>query len=270
LAGTTLSTNDGFDTAPGGTAVLDNLIDTLPEEERFSFIFQGNSQTLDHVLATQNLSPEALVDIVHVNSEFAATDQRASDHDPIVALFDFLDVEVTAQVGFALRSEDADTSRAKGYIDGEVVDRDFLSFEDEVTFAGTGITVRADAPGDPDELSFADGLLGVRASDDDPASDEAGTLEGNEALILDLTAATGEAVNGILGVGSVSGSGEVEIEMSRDGSVVRTFVADAGAGDITFDARGDTFDVVTVRPLDDTAVAFTESFLNLTDDLSIV
>ncbi|MEM8718391.1 MAG: endonuclease/exonuclease/phosphatase family protein [Cyanobacteria bacterium P01_G01_bin.39] len=64
---------------------LTNLVDTLPEDERYSFIFQGNSQTLDHILISDSLVDGAEFDIVHVNAEFAATDERASDHDPLLA-----------------------------------------------------------------------------------------------------------------------------------------------------------------------------------------
>ena len=34
---------------------LTNLIDTVPEDERYSFIFQGNSQQLDHILVSDSL-----------------------------------------------------------------------------------------------------------------------------------------------------------------------------------------------------------------------
>jgi len=66
---------------------LTNLTDTLPEDERYSFIFQGNSQSLDHVLASEALAEGAEFDVVHVNAEFAETDARASDHEPLVARF---------------------------------------------------------------------------------------------------------------------------------------------------------------------------------------
>ncbi|MDJ0518425.1 MAG: Calx-beta domain-containing protein [Trichodesmium sp. MO_231.B1] len=63
---------------------LTNLTETLPENERYSFIFQGNSQSLDHILVSDSLDEGAEFDIVHVNSEFAETNQRASDHDPLI------------------------------------------------------------------------------------------------------------------------------------------------------------------------------------------
>jgi len=64
--------------------VLNNLTETLPENERYSYIFQGNSQSLDHILVTDSLLAGAEFDPVHVNSEFA---QQASDHDPLLSRF---------------------------------------------------------------------------------------------------------------------------------------------------------------------------------------
>jgi predicted extracellular nuclease len=62
--------------------ILNDLIDTLPQNERYSYVFEGNSQTLDHILVTNALFGEPFTyDVVHVNSEFA---DQASDHDPSV------------------------------------------------------------------------------------------------------------------------------------------------------------------------------------------
>ena len=68
-----------------GNGRLLNLHDTLPEGERYTYVFEGNSQALDHILVSRALAdrqPE--FDVVHVNSEFAT---QASDHDPMVARF---------------------------------------------------------------------------------------------------------------------------------------------------------------------------------------
>ena len=62
---------------------LVNLTETLEPDERYSYIFQGNSQSLDHILVSESLARDAQFDAVHVNSEF--TDQ-ASDHDPLLVL----------------------------------------------------------------------------------------------------------------------------------------------------------------------------------------
>ena len=63
---------------------LTNLTETLPENERYSYIFQGNSQSLDHILVSDRLTSSAEFDAVHVNAEFV---DQASDHDPLLARF---------------------------------------------------------------------------------------------------------------------------------------------------------------------------------------
>ena len=65
-----------------GSDELHNLIDLLPEGERYDYVFDGNSQSLDHILVSDRLLGGAQVDVVHVNAEFA---DQVSDHDPIVA-----------------------------------------------------------------------------------------------------------------------------------------------------------------------------------------
>jgi hypothetical protein len=67
--------------------LLHNLIETLPIEERYTYIYEGNSQVLDHILVSEALYTQLLsVDILHLNSEFDYW-HRFSDHDPIVATF---------------------------------------------------------------------------------------------------------------------------------------------------------------------------------------
>ena len=62
---------------------LTNLMETLPPWERYSYVFDGNSQTLDQILVSDNLMrPRPEYDSVHVNAEFH---DQASDHDPQVA-----------------------------------------------------------------------------------------------------------------------------------------------------------------------------------------
>lgn len=61
---------------------LNNLTETLPENERYSYIFEGNSQSLDHILVSDSLFGDAEYDAVHVNAEF---NEQASDHDPVLA-----------------------------------------------------------------------------------------------------------------------------------------------------------------------------------------
>ena len=62
-------------------AGLTDLYDTVPLAERYSYVFEGNSQTLDHILVSGSLLNRSTLDVVHVNAEFA---DQASDHDPSV------------------------------------------------------------------------------------------------------------------------------------------------------------------------------------------
>ncbi|WP_063819079.1 lamin tail domain-containing protein [Herbidospora cretacea] len=59
-------------------SLLKALINDLPANERYSYIFDGNSQTLDHILVSPNIKGYAY-GVVHINAEFA---DQASDHDP--------------------------------------------------------------------------------------------------------------------------------------------------------------------------------------------
>jgi len=64
---------------------LFNLTYALPRNERYSFIFEGNSASLDHILVTRSLRAGARVDAVHVHCEFVDSPARGSDHDPVLA-----------------------------------------------------------------------------------------------------------------------------------------------------------------------------------------
>ncbi|MCW5316596.1 endonuclease I [Nostoc sp. KVJ3] len=66
--------------------ILENLTDSLPASDRFSFKFSGNLELIDHLLVSQNLSrlAQPKIDIVHVNVGFT---KPVSDHDPVIAAF---------------------------------------------------------------------------------------------------------------------------------------------------------------------------------------
>lgn len=135
-------------------ANLRNLTDGLPEDERYSFIFQGNSQSLDHILVSEALDGDARLDIVHVNAEFAETDARASDHEPLLALLDLRPLDLAAvdlfDAGFYL-AENSDVAQAGldpethydqfGFLEGRdpnpVFDTDlYLALNPDVAAAG--------------------------------------------------------------------------------------------------------------------------------------
>ena len=89
--------NSFYDSRPIDTlrdAGLYHVFETLPENERYSYIYQGLSQTLDHILVTSPLFDLLIrVDVLHTNADYAPpipgdpSPIRTSDHDPVVATF---------------------------------------------------------------------------------------------------------------------------------------------------------------------------------------
>ena len=88
---------------------LVNLGVLEPQEERYSFVFGGNAQTLDHVLVNEQLIVSSTafgLDHARINADFpeiarndANSPSRLSDHDPVVAYFESrhrADLAVTA------------------------------------------------------------------------------------------------------------------------------------------------------------------------------
>lgn len=67
--------------------LMTDLHALLPEGERYSYIFDGNAQAIDHIVATGNLLGGAQVDVVRLNAEQPDAAQISSDHDPVLALF---------------------------------------------------------------------------------------------------------------------------------------------------------------------------------------
>ena len=68
-------------TADGsGPPVLTDLISTLPVNQRYTYVFNGVSQVLDHILVSKAVAG-VQYQVVHINAEYA---DQASDHDPQV------------------------------------------------------------------------------------------------------------------------------------------------------------------------------------------
>jgi uncharacterized repeat protein (TIGR01451 family) len=73
--------------------VLTNLMYSVPITDRYTYVFEGNSQVLDQILVSDGLVNTVIpeFDVVHVNAEFVAdiadSSRRASDHDPVLARF---------------------------------------------------------------------------------------------------------------------------------------------------------------------------------------
>ena len=65
-----------------GTTALTDLPRTLPASERYTYVFEGNSQVLDHILLSPRFVRDRFqYDVVHTNAEFH---DQISDHDPQV------------------------------------------------------------------------------------------------------------------------------------------------------------------------------------------
>lgn len=71
-----------------------HVFEAIEEEERYNYIYQGVSQTLDHILVTPLLMGVLQrVEVLHTNADFPPPDpgddspQRKSDHDPVIATF---------------------------------------------------------------------------------------------------------------------------------------------------------------------------------------
>jgi predicted extracellular nuclease len=79
----------------GGGEPLTNLVNMEKEQERWTFLFDGNSQVLDHMLVNDALLTELVgTDILHFNAAFPnslgsdpTTTLRASDHDAVEGRF---------------------------------------------------------------------------------------------------------------------------------------------------------------------------------------
>ncbi|MFC5577066.1 Calx-beta domain-containing protein [Lysobacter niabensis] len=91
-----------------------NLGELAPPAERYSYVFAGNAQTLDHVLVNEELvvtTRAASIDHARINADFtdtqrsdASTATRMADHDPVIAYFDprpVADLAITATADIA-------------------------------------------------------------------------------------------------------------------------------------------------------------------------
>lgn len=236
-------------------AGLTNLTNTLPEDERYSFNFQGNSQSLDHILVSDALASDAQFDIVHVNSEFFDSDSKASDHDPLVAQLTIGDVTPdTLQVAVAFEKSGLFGTKAFESIDGTVVDTDELGFfKGQVRFGDLDIKLKAVGPG-PETLSFFGGEVGVASFEDNFFKGEAGLVNDREALKFKLQSDEfGDATEAMFDFAQVQGDGDIKVKFFDDGDLVGSEIYSASAGRVTADLGGTGFDAVRVSAMDDTA-----------------
>ncbi len=69
--------------------LMTNMIHQVETADRYSYVYQGNSQVLDHILVSNHLVEQTEIDILHINADFTDMAGRASDHDPILVQIGF-------------------------------------------------------------------------------------------------------------------------------------------------------------------------------------
>jgi predicted extracellular nuclease len=110
---------------------LTDLHRLLPAEERYSYFFDGNAQAIDHIVVSGGLLGGAQFDAVHLNSEFANTASRPTDHDSVIARL-YIEHPNEAPANLALDHAAIDENRAAGTLVGTLAasdpDADSLSF----------------------------------------------------------------------------------------------------------------------------------------------
>jgi hypothetical protein len=66
-----------------GTATLTDLITTLPVDQQYTYVYEGVSQVLDHILLSRHVAGYRY-QVVHINAEYS---DQVSDHDPQLVQF---------------------------------------------------------------------------------------------------------------------------------------------------------------------------------------
>ena len=104
----TAVTGDGIDLVDPD---LLNLYVLEPEGQRYSFEFDGNAQSLDHILANQSLGAHVgalALDHARINADFPETNRndpasasRLSDHDPAIAYFSLASADLSIEADAA-------------------------------------------------------------------------------------------------------------------------------------------------------------------------
>jgi Ca2+-binding RTX toxin-like protein len=247
----------------GGEQVLENLITKVDGDDAYSFIFDGNSQALDHIFATDGLADTAVVDYVHVNVDFNRDDNglqfpgavTGSDHEPIVASF-FLpegeEIDGTRGVDRLIGTEGDDEINGLG---GSDLIRG-LAGDDEIN-GGSGRDVISGGDG-IDEINGENGADTIRggAGDDE--------LNGGLGLDLILGGEGADMIDGGEGRDRIKG-GEGDDELTGGLDMDRfIFQADFG-DDIVTDFNGDLIQIRGADADDVTVETVTEGLLLTVD-----
>jgi predicted extracellular nuclease len=126
------------DILEGATGGMTSLFETLPANERYSYVFDGNSQVLDQIIVSNNLlGANTEFEVAHINAEYF---DQLSDHDPQVARF-FVNTAPTApanQVVAVPRNTATPFTLAAVDAEGDTLTITRLSEPANGTLSGTG------------------------------------------------------------------------------------------------------------------------------------
>jgi len=131
---------------------LTNLSNLLSPEERFSYVFEGNSQQIDHMLVSPVFYADAEFDIVHMNAGQPSASQP-TDHDGIVSRL-FVNTSPTANDDLASVAENGS------------VTIDALGNDAEINPSDSKTLVSVSTPTNGGHVDIVDGKL-VYVADND-------------------------------------------------------------------------------------------------------
>ena len=217
------------------SAGVTSLIKTLPQNQRYTYNFEGNAQTLDHVLVSNNLRSKLDgYDVVHVNSEFAAQD---SDHDPSVARFNL--AKNNAPTVKPLDDQIISTNKPFSFnVSNKFADID----GDTLTYTATGLPTGSSIVANTGVISGTIsqiGIFGVTVT----AADGQGS---NVSDTFDLTVANNKATSGndIIFVSEFTGLNKYIVNaLAGSDRVIGTNnseLIDGGSGNDYLDGKGST------------------------------
>lgn len=217
------------------SAGLTSLIETLPQNERYTYNFEGNAQTLDHVLVSNNLLNNLDgYDVVHINSEFADQD---SDHDPSVARFN-LPKNNAPTVVQPIDDQIISTNKAFSFnISNKFADVDP---GDTLTYSATGLPTGSSIVANTGVISGTISQIGIFAVTVTAADGNGG----NVSDTFDLTVANNKATSGndIIFVSELTGLNKYIVNaLAGSDRVIGTNTSeliDGGAGNDYLDGKG--------------------------------
>jgi predicted extracellular nuclease len=214
------------------SGVLHDLMDTLPENQRYSYEFEGNAQVLDHILVSNALfaGTPFVFDPVHVNAEFA---DQASDHDPSVVRLTLNDPP-TADAGGPYSVAEGSSVTLTG--SGTDPDGDPLSYAWDLDNNGTFET-----PGQSVSYYAADGPASPTVKVQ--VTDAFGALAVSQATVNitnvapTITSLTGSPANTLTGQ-NVTFTGTATDPSAPDTTAGFTWAFDTGSGFGAFGSNG--------------------------------